>query len=246
MGSDGPLPFEAAEEILDFLVHAEVVGQKELSSGSTKPWRLDLEQDGVRARAIFRTIDAETGRELRKVSDHYRHEVAAWEVARLLGLDLVPPAALRSWDGKKGSIQLWVENARSETDRIQANISHGDRQQIEILKQRMHVFDALIYNFDRNTGNLLFDKLGRLWLVDHTRAFKIEGDLPEDAKLDRCERNLWHALRNLDKKQLKQATRPYLEPLQMAALVERLSVLQEHFASRIEELGEEQVLYDEP
>ena len=225
-----------------------MVGQKQLSSGSTKPWRLDLERDGVHARAIFRSIDKTMGRELRKVEDHFRHEVAAFEIDRLLGLELVPPAALRTWKGDKGSIQLWVENARSETERIESNISHGDRQYIETLKGRMRVFDALIYNFDRNTGNLLFDRTGRLWLIDHTRSFKIKGDLPEKLKplLQRCERRLWHALRDLDRKALKKATRPYLEPLQTAALLERFDALREHYSSRIAELGEEAVLYDEP
>lgn len=248
MGPEGPLPFQTPDEIVEFLVEAEVVGEKQLSSGSTKPWRLDLERDGVRARAVFRTIDKTTGRELRKIEDHYRHEVAAYEVDRLLGLGLVPPAALRTWNGNKGSIQLWIENARSETERIESNISHGDRQYIEMLKGRMRVFDALIHNFDRNTGNLLFDKSGRLWLIDHTRSFKIDGEVPEKLKplLQRCERRLWHALRDLDRKVLKKTTRPYLEPLQTAALLERFDALREHYSSRIEEEGENLVLYDEP
>ena len=248
MGPEGPLPFRTAEEIIEFLKEADVVGQRQLSSGSTNPWRLDLERDGVRARAIFRYIDQAMGRELRKIQDHYRHEVAAYEIDRLLGLNLVPPATLRTWNGERGSIQLWIENARSETERIEANISHGDRQHIETLKGRMRVFDALIYNFDRNTGNLLFDRLGRLWLVDHTRSFKIEGRLPNKLMplLQRCERQLWNAIRDLDRKALKKATRPHLEPLQSAALLERFDALREHFSSRISELGEDQVLYDEP
>lgn len=244
MGPEGPLPFQTNDEIVAFLKDAEVVGEKELSSGTTKPWRLDLEKDGVHARAIFRTVDSELGRDFRKVEDHFRHEVAAFEVSRLLGLDLVPPATLRTWRGDKGSIQLWVEHARSETDRIKANISHGDRERVETLKERMHVFDALIYNFDRNTGNLLFDLGGRLWLVDHTRAFKAEGKLPEDFDLERCERNLWIALRDLDKKDLKQATRSYLGPFQSAALIERLDALRAHYSQLIERRGEEAVLWD--
>ena len=36
----------------------------------------------------------------------------------------------------------------------------------------VRLFDQLIYNTDRNLGNLLIDKDWRLWMIDHTRAFK--------------------------------------------------------------------------
>ena len=37
----------------------------------------------------------------------------------------------------------------------------------------VRLFDQLIYNTDRNLGNLLIDKDWRLWMIDHTRAFKL-------------------------------------------------------------------------
>jgi len=37
----------------------------------------------------------------------------------------------------------------------------------------VRLFDQLIYNTDRNLGNLLIDKSWRLWMIDHTRAFKV-------------------------------------------------------------------------
>lgn len=245
-GPEGPLPFDSAEELVEYLETADVVGKKQLTSGSTKPWRLDLERDGIRGRAIFRTIDKDLGRDFRKVEDHFRNEVAAWEVARLLGLDIVPPAGLRKVDGEEGSVQLWLEDVRSETDRIEADISHGDRMLVELQKQRMRIFDALISNFDRNTGNMLFDRRGRLWLVDHTRSFKPEGELPEKLDLTRCERRLWHALRALELKDLKKATRPYLDMFQTVAMLERLELLRQGIAASIETLGEDVVLYDLP
>ena len=36
----------------------------------------------------------------------------------------------------------------------------------------VRLFDQLIFNTDRNLGNLLIDKSWRLWMIDHTRAFK--------------------------------------------------------------------------
>ena len=38
--------------------------------------------------------------------------------------------------------------------------------------QMVRVFDQLIYNVDRNMGNLLIGKTWRVWAIDHTRAFR--------------------------------------------------------------------------
>jgi hypothetical protein len=154
---DQPLPFRSAESLLDFLTTAPVVETKNLSGGINKPVRLTLERDGIRARAIFRNVDVSrtsnsstVERQYPSFRDNYVYEVAAWEMSRLLGIDNVPPAALYEWQGQQGSIQLWVENATSEADRIEkrespANLALWHRQRLDML-----VFDNLIFNFDRN------------------------------------------------------------------------------------------------
>ena len=42
---------------------------------------------------------------------------------------------------------------------------------------RRLVFDELIRNKDRNQGNLLWTRNWTLWLIDHTRAFRLGKDL---------------------------------------------------------------------
>ena len=42
----------------------------------------------------------------------------------------------------------------------------------------LRVFDELIQNRDRNAGNLLWTRDGKLWMIDHTRAFRL-GRAPE-------------------------------------------------------------------
>ena len=57
----------------------------------------------------------------------------------------------------------------------------------------MYFFDALIYNVDRNSGNILVDQGYRLWMIDHTRAFQQKA---APFKLDRVEhvgRDVWGA-----------------------------------------------------
>ena len=55
IGSDGrPLPFETDEEIMDFLRTAKVVKIEKIPEGVTKPQKLYMEKDGVKAAASFR------------------------------------------------------------------------------------------------------------------------------------------------------------------------------------------------
>ncbi|MEM8929537.1 MAG: hypothetical protein AAGE94_00080 [Acidobacteriota bacterium] len=244
-GSDArTLPFRSHDQILDYLRHADIVGSKELGSGSTKPLKLDLERDGIRAHAIFRHVDLIAGKGRKQFRDSHVFEVAAYETARLLGLDNVPPATLRTIDGREGSIQLWVENARSETERIEAGEVPDDPTSLLYQKHVLRVFDALIYNFDRNTGNLLLDDVGKLWFIDHTRSFKRLPALPDPGRLVVCERRMWQRLQAIDAELLRERLAPYLDTVQINAVVKRHRALVDHFEKRMAHGGEDRVLFD--
>ena len=43
----------------------------------------------------------------------------------------------------------------------------------------LRVFDELIANTDRNQGNMLIDSRWKLWLIDHSRAFRTSSDLQQ-------------------------------------------------------------------
>ena len=59
-------------------------------------------------------------------------------------------------------------------------------------------FDQLIYNVDRNTGNLLITKDWKLVLIDHTRAFAPNPRLMDRPDFDRCSRLCSMHLQELD------------------------------------------------
>lgn len=239
-----PLPFKTDEQIIDFLASAKVVKSKVLSSGSTKPLKVLLEKDGVRAHAVFRSVDVSNGGGRQQFRDSYLFEVAAYETARLLDLNNIPPVVRRTVNNREGSLQLWIENARSETDRIARGEIHAAASKLVYQKHSMRVFDQLIYNFDRNTGNVLVDDRGKLWMIDHTRSFKPRMELPEKAKVAFVDRDLWKQLKSLDLKTLQSRLRPHLSPLQIGALMKRHQKLVDHFEALIEENGAEAVLFD--
>ncbi len=253
-GLDGePLPFTSHEEIKEFLRTAEVVSKHDVDIGVTNPWRLVLERDGVKAQGVFRHIDLykeswvdpKRGPRL-SWRDYCVYECAAYELSRLLGLDLVPPTVQRRIDKKDGSLQLWIEGAIMEKDRQEEEIQPPNMLRYVLQLQVMKIFDDLIYNDDRNQGNMLYDKVWKLWLIDHTRAFRLYEDLPEISQLQRCERGLWENLQKLDDEQVRERMKGLLNGMEIKGLLKRRALLVEHYRARIAEKGEAGILFTVP
>lgn len=246
-----PLPFESEEQLLEFLRSAEVKADKEITGGGiTFPHKLLLEKDGVSAEAIFRSVNEERlqgntggGRSDLFFRDCYIFEPAAYELSRLLGLDSVPPATLRKVKNQKGSVQIWVENAMTDMKKAKENIAAPDEQHWNKQLQIMNVFDALVYNTDRNRGNILITPDWKLWMIDHTRAFRRLPELQHADMLKQCERNLYHNLQTLDEAGARGRLKDYLNPYELDALFKRRKLILERFDKLIAEHGEDQVLY---
>jgi len=108
----------------------------------------------------------------------------------------------------------------------------------------MNVFDALIFNDDRNPGNVLVDDEWKLWMIDHTRAFQSDPSIRNPEKLWRIDRDLWTALNELTSQRVAAVLGPYLERSQINALMARRDAIVEHFRRRIEDSSAEEVFYD--
>ncbi len=251
LGPDGePLPFATDEEALEFLRRARVTAKSAIAEGINQPLKLRLERDGVVAHAIFRTVDhrrrrARIGARIYLgFHDSCLYECAAWELSRMLGLDSVPPCVKRRFELQEGSFQLWIERAAT----VKAWQAAGKKPEPTLgwllQKQTMRLFDALIYNFDRNLGNLLIDGREKLWLIDHTRSFLKSTEVERLEKIVWCERGVWERLRALDRREVARRLRPFVTPLQVKALFERRDRLVAHLERRIAERGPGGVLVD--
>jgi hypothetical protein len=248
LGPDGdPLPFQTDDEVLEFLRTAEVVGRRTVEAGINRFPRFDLERDGVRARAIFRTVDHELRRTRRpdgryyvRWVDHYTGECAAYELARALGLGFVPPTVIRRFGTQRGSLQIWIEGARDE-----GAPDFQPPRPLAWVKQQwdLALFDNLILNVDRNAGNFLAGPDYRLWVYDHGRAFQPKPELLAPEKLRLVNRTVWDRLQSMSDEALKDVVREYLAPDQLIALVERRALLIEHVQTLADERGEEGVFY---
>ena len=251
-----PLPFRSDEELIAFLATAEVKSEKRLSGGVTFPTKILLEKDGVRADAIFRDVNEESsmptfggGRDSLNFRDSYIYEPAAYKLSRMLGLDNVPPATLRKWKNKNGSVQIWVEHAMTDKEMRQKSLVAPDLKSWNKQLQMINTFDALIYNTDRNTGNLLITPDWKLWMIDHTRAFRRNPGLQQPDAIKQCERGFYQKLKGLDEASARKQLKEDLSPYELDALFKRRALLVAHLDKLIAERGETQVLYvfaDEP
>ncbi len=224
------------------------MSSEDFGVGITGIKRLVLERDGMRARGAFHEIDNVTsnsrvnGRMFRRFYDSYKNECAAYELARLFELDNVPPTVCRRVNNIDGSVQLWMEETRSETERIEAGLRppviNAWLRQI----QAMRLFDSLIFNDDRLPGNYLYDTDWKLWMIDHSRAFQMRRELRYGDEFVWCTRRMWQLLNEVTDDQIRAAIDTHLAPEQLGALLARRGLLVEHIQKMIDERGEATVI----
>ena len=222
--------------------------------GITGALRATLRLGELQHDALVQAIDEEKpfmdlarGREL-EFRDSYKNNAAAYRLDRLLGLGMAPVTVVRVHEGKRASFTWWVEDVlMDERARLAKKIAVPDALAWNRQMWVVRLFDQLIYNTDRNLGNLLIDKNWRLWMIDHTRAFKMFTDLKSPKNLaTQCERGLLDALRRLDQATLAAATRDLLSEGQVKGLLARRDFIVKYYDERIREAGEAAVLYDLP
>jgi hypothetical protein len=238
-----------------FLREAKVVRTRGAGGGGiTRALRATLRQGDAQYDALIQTIDEEKpfvdlgrGREL-DFRDSYKNNVAAYRLDRLLGLGMVPVTVVRLREGKRASFTWWVDDVlMDERARLAKKLAAPDVERWNRQMWVVRLFDQLIYNTDRNLGNLLIDKDWRLWMIDHTRAFKLftEPKSPEDLA-PQCARGVLEALRRLDHDTLAVVTRDLLSEGQLRGLLARRDVIVRYYEERIREHGEGEVLYELP
>jgi hypothetical protein len=182
-------------EIEDYLVEAEVVRAQKIPVGVTKPLRLFLEPGGPAGSVAWCGLH---GR-LRGYWDSWRADVAAYEIDKLLGLDMVPPVVQKRYQGKLGRASMWVPDCT--VWQIDKPLAGSDKAAWRREIVRMKMFDNFIGNTDRNQGNLLVDPAYNLILIDHGRAFTAGKKLVNP--VSRIDRDLWERMSALTKGQLE-------------------------------------------
>jgi hypothetical protein len=220
--------FVTHEEAEEFLRTAKIIKSKGIPKGMALPQKITLEKDGRQEYGVFKSIDDRKpgvtvlpyGPEL-DFKDSWKFEVGAYELDKLLSLNMIPPTVERFYNKKMGSLQLWIENCNTEEERIKKNMAPPDPTSWREQTLKIYVFDNLIYNIDRNQGNILITGEWKMILIDHSRAFKNNGALRAAKDLTCFSLSLMKALDKLDEKSMKEHAGKYLTGYEIRAMLER-------------------------
>lgn len=201
------------QEVEEYLRTAECVRMEELGPG-VRMRRCVLQPGGPVARMAW---DPLLPGVYRGFKESYKANIAAYELDKLLKMDMVPPTVERELQGHQGGATLWVENVGSWE--AGTSPSESDRAHWEGELVRMRMFDDLIGNKDRNRGNVLHDAAWNLILIDHSRAFGSDTELPHT--LTRIDNDYWAKIESLTRHQLDATLRPWLSDNEIDAILNR-------------------------
>jgi len=236
-----------------FLLEAAIVRRRSAPGGITGSERATLRSaDGWEHDAHIQRIDQHKmatpiGATIElDFHDSYRNNVAAYRLDRLIGLGMVPVTVVRD----DASFTWWVDDVVMDEKARHLKKIPVPAPDLDAWNRQMwvlRVFDQLIYNFDRNLGNLLIAKEWQIWMIDHTRAFKHFKQVKTPKDLGpRVARELLAGMRRLDEPTLKGSMKGLLAGSQINGLLARRDWIVKHYDAKIAQLGEAAVLYDHP
>ncbi len=236
----------------EFLKTAEIIKYEDIGEGVTKPYRLYLKKGDVEHSGCWKNPSGiEQG-----FLEGWQYEIAAYEIDKLLGLNMIPPTVEREFNGKKGSLQLWITSEMSDLDRMDKGIDIPENYILSWNRSKYlgRAFDCLIANEDRTQQNIRYTKDWRTILIDHSRCFRSkrkytrnllygkEG-IKEKKLIRQLPRVFIERLGSLDFKSIKEAVGPYLTDGEIEAVLKRRDLLLNEINEMIKEVGEEKFLY---
>lgn len=239
-------------EMEEFLRLGKIVAQKSIPKGVTLPQRATLEYKGMKHDAAIQTIDISKAEfktalitEL-NFRDSWKYNVAGYELAKILELNMVPPYVERAAGGHDASLSWWVDNTMMELERMHRKLDAPDVEAWNKQMYAVRVWHELIYDTDPNLTNLLITKDWQLWIIDFTRSFRLFKELRSPKNLVQCDRRLLARLRSLDRDMVTQKLSRWLTKSEIDGVIARAARIVNFFDKEAAAKGEGAVLYDFP
>ena len=238
----------------DFLLNAQMSNMRAINKGVTNTRRATLSDGQTTHDAHIQTVDIskalfkpDKGPAEMNFKDFYGFNIAGYRLARLLGLDNVPVSVERRVQGTPAAVTWWLDGTlMDEGERRKKQPTGGLSPKTAGHIHVMRVFDELIANTDRNAGNLYWTTDGDMWMIDHTRAFRLDKKLRTPKLLERCERGLLEKMRALTAETVKGAVGDSLNKSEIEAMLARRDEIVKLFEGMIAQRGEGAILYTMP
>jgi len=235
-----------------FLRRATIVSIRDTPKGITRPRRATLESGSLKHDASIQTIDQTLknpvmgpGSIEMNIRDYWGYNIAGYELAKMLDLNMVPPYVERKVEGYRASLSWWVPDVMmDEAERLKRKIEPPDPEQWNRQMAVIRIYSQLVYNADDNATNFLVTKDWRLWMIDFSRAFRPHRTLRNPENLTQCDRRFLENMRHLSKALLEQKLRPYLTRSDIEALLARRDKIVKIFDDEIARKGKAAVLFE--
>jgi hypothetical protein len=233
---------ESKEQALN---RAIVIKSKKLGTGITNPLKLTMRDGENEFYAVFKNVDIhkagmtqmQSGSEL-DFKDSWKYDVAAYELDKLLGMNMVPVTVERRYEGENGAVVWWIENAMTEGNRIEKKLTPPNLDSWNQAIYKIRLFDNLVYNIDRNLGNLLITPDWKIWMIDHSRCFKNVSGLKSKNDLSHFSLSVIKALKNLNEADVKEHCGKYLSIFEIRAMMKRRDAIVQQYATMYAQSGD--------
>ena len=243
-------PQLTVEQQKEFLRTAKLVSSRVTGEGVTAPRHCILSDGTITHDALFQSVDDRRssmevmGRIELNFVDSYLYNLAAYELATLLGLEKMMPVSVeRELFGERGCLSWWLPAQFDELTRLAKKIAPPDPAAWNAQMSDMAVFSQLVRDTDRNAVNVLVGPNWEIYMIDFTRAFRLEKSLDNPKALVRCSRELLDRLRRLDPVEVAARTKRFLRPPEVKGVMARRDKIVAHFEALVASKGEAAVLY---
>jgi hypothetical protein len=224
---------EQRRAIEDYVRTADVVSMEKIGTGITGPRRARTAPGGLIESFSWKAIAPGT---YRGYWESYKGEIAAYELDKLLGLDMVPPAVERKLEGEVGAAIMWV--APTKSFKQLGGVPQPPRERAydwsrQIIRAKM--LDNLIGNPDPNLGNWLVDPAWNIVLIDHSRAFTPTAKMTHEMTF--VDSILWNRMKALDRKVLADAVGAWLSIDQIEGVLRRRNTMKKLIDALVAQRG---------
>ena len=236
----------------EFLRTADIIRSKDIGEGVTKPLKLDMKKGDEEHSGCWKNPKGMREGFL----EGWQYEIAAYEMDKLLGLNMIPPTVEREFEGKRGSLQYWITSEMNDLERIELGIRIPE-ENLEIWNKQKYLtraFDCLIANEDRTQQNIRYKKGWRTILIDHSRSFRSSDKFKKQlvfGKNGLLAQKLFRILpkvfvekvKAMNFADIKHAVGPYLTDEEIEAVLMRKKLLLDEIEEMVKEKGVAKVLY---